>query len=61
MFQVKLFYDAGTPSSTHGVPRRAIACSWSFRITATKATLPGFPRRRPQVRVGADMTEREQV
>ncbi len=48
MFQVKLFYDAGTPSSTHGVPRRAIACSCnsSFRITATKATLPGFPRRR---------------
>ena len=31
---------------THGVPRRARAfsCNSSLRITATRATLPGFPR-----------------
>ena len=33
-------------NGTHGVPRRARAfsCNSSLRITATKATLPGFPR-----------------
>ena len=48
VFQVKPFYDAGAPSAIQGVPRRAIACSRnsSFRITATNATLPDFPRRR---------------
>ena len=32
-------------SGTHGVPRRARAfsCNSSLRITATNATLPGFP------------------
>ncbi len=35
-----------TADGTHGVPRRARAfnCNSSLRITATKATLPGFPR-----------------
>ena len=43
---VKGFQAAGAGSSIHGVPRRATAlrCSRSLRITATRATLPGFPR-----------------
>ena len=44
VFDCQGFQVAGALVSTHGVPRRAMACNCrsSFRITATNATLPGL-------------------
>ena len=46
VFDCQGFSGGWGESSTHGVPRRAMACNCksSFRITATNATLPGLPR-----------------
>ena len=40
---IRFVYPA---NGTHGVPlrARAFSCNSNLRITATKATLPGFPR-----------------
>ena len=48
VLKVKGYQVVWAQFSTQGVPRRATACSCSssFRISATRAALPGLPRRR---------------